>query len=336
MSGYILKRLGLTALVVWGAITFIFVLFIAIPGNALDNLGGGGQRAIDPIVRANIARKYGLDQPLHVQYGRYMKNLSRWDLGVATAEPYRDRSVNGILKSKAANSARLAFWGMTIEVTFGIGIGLIAAVRRYSKLDYVTGFLAVILTGIPVFVMGLLAQYLFAVKFNDWNFARWARFPVQGIPEKWWFVFPISADWKKLVLPAFVIAGVTTGAITRLARSSLLEVLGAEYMRTASAKGLSKRRVILKHGLRNALIPVITAVGSDIILLFGVAVLTETVFNWPGLGSTIATAAYAEDVPVVLGLAIPVIAVTALASLVVDILYGVLDPRIRVSESVAR
>jgi oligopeptide transport system permease protein len=349
MAGYILKRLGYTVIIVWAALTLIFVLFIAIPGSALDNLGGGN-RAIDPIVKANIARKYGLDQPLHVQYGRYMKNLSTWNLGVGTAEPNRDRSVNGILKLKAANSARLAFWGIMVEAFFGIVIGLLAAVRRYSKLDYITGFIAVALTGIPVFVTGLLAQFFFAVltfqhrtkKIWHWHLLpRWLRFPVQGIPDQWWFVFPRGTyqsgmhQWKSLVFPSIVIACVTTGAITRLARSSMLEVLRAEYMRTASAKGLSSRRVLFKHGLRNALIPVVTALGLDVVLMFGFAVLTETVFNWPGLGSTILTAAAAEDVPVVLGLSIPVIIAAALVTLLVDILYGVLDPRIRVEEGAA-
>lgn len=334
MGSYILKRLLQSILVIWGAMTLIFILFMAIPGNALDDLGGGN-RQVDPKIVANIAKQYGLDKSLPEQYVTYWKNFATWDLGTGTADPNRNRSVNGLLKERAANSARLAFWAITIEVFVGVSVGVVAAVRRYSTVDYVSSFVAVALTGIPVFVLGLILQLIFAVKANDWNFPRWARLPVEGIPSKWWGPVPVSADWKKIILPAIVLASVTTGFITRLTRSSLLEVLRADYMRTATAKGLKPWKVIVKHGLRNSLIPVVTTIGLDIIAIFGVAVLTEGVFNWPGLGSTIAGAAYAEDIPVALGLVFPVVVVTVALALIVDLLYAYLDPRVRVTGEVA-
>jgi oligopeptide transport system permease protein len=332
MGTYFLRRLGQSIFVIWGAMTLLFLMFAVIPGNALDNLGGGS-RQVDPKIVANIAKHYGLDKPLPEQYVTYWKNFAKWDLGRGTAEPNKDKPINGLLKARAANSARLAFWGLLIEVVFGIGIGVLAAIRRYTAADYVTGVISVALTGIPVFVLGLILQYLLAVKAFQWGWPNWARFPVQGIPEKWWGPIPVSSDWKKLILPSFVLASVTTGFITRLTRSSLLEVLRADYMRTATAKGISPLKVIVKHGLRNSLIPVVTVIGTDIIALFGVAVLTETVFNWPGLGSTIANSAFSEDVPVVLGLVFPVVVATTLLALAADLLYAALDPRVRVFDS---
>jgi oligopeptide transport system permease protein len=331
MLGYIAKRLGLTALVIWGAMSIMFVMFVAIPGSAVNRVLG--DRALSPVIKKNLERQYGLDKPLPQQYVNYWVKLAHWDLGEGTVDSNQDLSVNEVLKSRAGNSARLAIWGLAVEIILGVGIGLIAAVRRYSKLDIVTGFVSIALTGVPVFVMGLISQQIFALKFKDWGFPAWARLPVGGIPEKWWFfIIPHGPTWKRIILPSIIIALVNVGYIARLARSSLLDVLKAEYMRTAAAKGLSKRRTILKHGLRNALIPVVTQLGIDVITLFGVAVLTETVFNWPGLGSSIAEAAQVEDVAVVLGLSFPVIAVAALAALVVDLLYGVLDPRVRVAD----
>ena len=330
MLSYFIRRLLLAALVVWGATTMMFLLFIATPGSATDFLAGG-EKAVSQDVQENFKKAYGLDKSLPAQYLTYWKNFSHWDLGKSLKN---NRPVNELLKTRAANSARLAFWGLTIEVVVGISIGVLAAVRRYSWADYITGFLAVAVTGIPVFVMGLLLQFSFGVLPgpNRFDWPRWARFPVQGLgPNNWFGVIPLGHQWKFLILPAFTLACVQTGFITRITRTSLLEVLGADYMRTARAKGLRKRTVIFKHGLRNALIPVITVIGTDIISLFGVAVLTETVFNWPGLGSTIRDYAFTQDVPVVMGLGFAVVVAAALLALAVDIGYAMLDPRIKLS-----
>ncbi len=330
MGSFILRRLGQTIFVVWGALSLTFLLFVATPGSALDELGGGG-RNIDSQVKANITKNYGLDKPLPVQYLIFFKNLGKWNLGEGTASPNNGKSVNSLLTERLGNSLRLAFWGILIEATVGIVIGVVSAVKRNSPVDYVSSFGALALSGIPVFVLGILLQYLLGVKFNQWHFPQWAKFPIQGIPSKWWGPIPISSDWKKVVLPAFTIASVSTGVLTRISRSSLLEVLRADYMRTARAKGLSERRVILKHGLRNSLIPVVTTLGIDLGVAFGIAPLTETVFNWPGLGSAITGAASSQDIPVALGLLIPVVLAIAILSLLVDIAFAYLDPRVRVT-----
>lgn len=330
MLGYLVRRLLLAALVVWGAVSIMFVLFIATPDSATDYLGGG-MKALPPQVVKNFEAHYGLDKPLHVQYVRYWKNFSRFDLGRSLKD---NKSVNELLKARAANSARLAFWGLAIETILGMGIGVIAAVRRYSLADHITGFVSVAVTGIPVFVMGLLLQYFFGVLPgpNHFDLPRWARFPLQSLgPNTWWGVIPAGSQWKYLILPAFTLAMVQTGFLTRITRTSLLEVLNADYMRTARAKGLSNRTVIIRHGLRNALIPVITVIGYDVIALFGVAVLTETVYNWPGLGSAIRDYAFTEDFPVVMGLGFAVVVAAALLALVVDVGYAFLDPRIKLT-----
>jgi oligopeptide transport system permease protein len=329
MSSYILRRLGQTIFVVWGALTLTFLLFVATPGNALDDLGGGG-RNIDAKVKANITKNYGLDKPLPVQYYRFFKNAVTWNLGEGTSSPNNGKSVNTLLGERLGNSIRLAFWGIIIEAFFGILIGVVSAVKRNGPIDYFSSFVALALSGLPVFVLGILLQFLLGVKFNQWHFPSWSRFPIQGIPSKWWGPFPYGEDWKKVVLPALTIASVSTGVLTRISRSSLLEVLRADYMRTAKAKGLSNKRVIFKHGLRNALIPVITTLGIDLGVAFGIAPLTETVYNWPGLGSAITGAANSQDIPVALGLLIPVVLAIALLALVVDVLYAYLDPRVRV------
>jgi oligopeptide transport system permease protein len=329
MGTYILRRLGLTIFVVWGALTLTFLLFVATPGNALDDLGGGG-RNIDKRVKANITHNYGLDKPLPVQYLIFFKNAATWNLGEGTASPNNGRSVNALLKERLGNSLRLAFWGILIEAFFGITIGLVSAVKRNTKTDYALSFGALAISGLPVFVLGILLQFLLGVKFFEWHFPAWARFPIQGIPSDWWGPIPVSGDWKKLILPAITLASVNTGVLSRISRSSLLEVLRADYMRTAKAKGLTPRSVILKHGLRNALIPVITTLGIDLGVAFGIAPLTETVFNWPGLGSAITQSAQSQDIPVALGLLIPVVLAIALLALAVDIMYAYLDPRVRV------
>jgi oligopeptide transport system permease protein len=336
MGTYILRRLGLTLVVVWGALTITFLLFVATPGNALDDLGGGG-RNVDPVVRKNITKLYGLDKPIYVQYGLFFQHAVTWKLGHSTDPQMKgpQGDVNRLLKERLPNSLRLAFWGILVEIFFGISIGVVSAVKRNTPVDYLSSFGALALSGIPVFVLGIVLQYLLAVKLNQWHFPAWSRFPVQGIPEHWWGPIPYGDDWKKVVLPALVIASVSTAQLTRIGRSSLLEVLRADYMRTAKAKGLSNKRVILRHGLRNSLIPVITQLGIDLGIAFGIAPLTETVFNWPGLGSQITAAANNQDIPVALGLLIPVILAIALLALLVDLSYAYLDPRVRIEGGTA-
>ncbi|MDP9020413.1 MAG: ABC transporter permease [Actinomycetota bacterium] len=326
MRSYAVRRLALVPFVVWGAVTVLFLLFFVLPGDPVQQLVG--ERAVPETVRANIEARYGLDQPLYVQYGRYWGQVATGDLG----ESYQSRrSVNAILADTGAASLRLALWALVIEVVVGVVTGVVSAVRRYSFVDALTTVSTTMLVAVPVFVLGYLLQYAFGVFTFQRGLPEWLRFPVQGIgPDSWaLFLWPTNGQWRHLILPALTLASVSTALVARLMRTTMLETLRADYMRTARAKGLSERQVVLGHGLRNAMIPVVTYVGLDLGVLIGSAVLTETVFNWPGMGTAIYAAILAQDAPVVLGLVLVLVLAYIAINLLVDLSYGLFDPRIR-------
>lgn len=329
MGTYIVRRLLHTVFVVWATLTLLFLAFAVMGENAIDLKGG--ERAVAESVKDELSERYGLNDPLVVQYKDYWQRMFRWDLG----ESYIDgSSVNEKLRDGIKTSGRLAFWGAVVQGVAGIGVGLIAAARRYKPSDNVITFLTIAVTGVPVFVSGLLVQYFLGVVPNQRGWPSWAKFPVQGFgPDTWVLgLIPTGHTWKYIVLPAIILASVETAFMARIMRSSLLEVLRADYMRTAAAKGLRRSTVLLKHGLRNALIPVVTVYGLSIVTMFGVAVLTEAVFSLAGLGSQIQQAAQARDSPVVLGMTSVVVLAGALMTLLVDLSYGLIDPRVRVNE----
>jgi ABC-type dipeptide/oligopeptide/nickel transport system permease component len=204
--------------------------------------------------------------------------------------------------------------------------------------DKLTTILTAAAAAVPVFVLGFLLQQAFAVQPFKHGWPEWAKLKVQGIgPDSWTFFFiPTGDQWRYLLLPALTLACVSTALAARMMRGSMLEVMGADYMRTARAKGLRERDVIARHGLRNALIPVVTLIGIDFGTVIGASVLTETVFNWPGLGSRIATAVGDRDTPVVLGLTLVVVLVYVIINLIVDLSYAWFDPRIRLGEKTTK
>ena len=327
MFTYTIKRLLQSLIVVWAAVTLMFALFFIIPGDPISLKSG--EKALPAQILANINAKYGLDQPTYVQYFRFWKNLFKGDLGYSYKN---DKSVNTILHDGLSTSARLLFWGALLQLIIALTVGLTSAIKRGSLGDRIGTIFSVGVQGIPVFVSGLLAQYLFGVlPFQlHWN---WINF-FKPWPQSWTLGVIPTDSWKGVVLPALVVAVVDAAFIARMLRSSLLEVLRADYIRTAFAKGLSARRVWFHHALRNALIPVVTVYGTSLIAIFGVAVQTEKVFSLPGMGSTIADSALAQDSPVVLGLAIVVIAFGAMVNLVVDLSYALIYPRIKIDSKV--
>ena len=335
MTGYLVRRLFLLLPTVFGALSFLFFVFFLLPGDPAELLSGGSGRVVDPGVVERTRERYGLDDPVLVQFKDYWDRTVHWDLGESFVN---GRSVNEILGDRAVASLRLGIWAVIIEVVVGISVGLLSAIRRYSIQDTATTVLTAAAAAIPVFVLGFVLQQLFAVQpfKNDWP--DWARLRVQGIgPDSWTFFFiPTGEQWRYLVLPAVTLASVSTALATRMMRGSMLEVLRADYMRTARAKGLRERSVVLRHGLRNALIPVVTLIGIDFGTVIGSAILTETVFNWPGLGSQIASAVQSRDAPVVLGLTLAVVVAYTVINLLVDLSYAWFDPRIRLGESESR
>jgi len=331
MPSYIVRRLFLLIPVIFFALSFLFFLFFVLPGDPATLIAGGADRRPDPGVVERAAERYGLNDPVIVQFGNFWKRVLVWDLGQSFIN---DRSVNDILGEKAPRSVRLAIWATILEIIVGITVGLVSAIRRYSLSDKLTTLGTAAAAAIPAFVLGFILQYGFAVYPNKHDWPQWTQLKTSRLgPDSWFFFFiPTGDQWRYLILPVITLACVSTALAARMMRGSMLEVIRADYMRTARAKGLSERSIVMRHGLRNALIPVVTLIGIDFGTVIGSAVLTETVFSWPGIGSQIADSVGSRDLPVILGLVLVVVIAYSLINLVVDLSYAWFDPRIRLGQ----
>ena len=307
MYGFILKRLALAVPVMLGIATIIFLLMFFIPGDPVRMLMG---QHGDPETEAEIRADLGLDKPLHVQYFRFLGRLLKGDLG----RSYRQRRpVKEILLERLPATLKLGTAALCLAVFFGVTAGIIAALNRNKPLDGAVMVASLVGISTPVFWLGLMLMLVFASRL------KWL--PVAG--------YGTNGDLRHLVLPAVSLSLVYLGYIARITRSSLLEVIGMEFLRTARAKGLGKRVAALKHGLRNALIPIVTVIGLNFAGLLGGAVATETVFAWPGIGRTMVLAIGMRDVPVIEGGVIILSLSFVLINLLVDVSYSFIDPRIR-------
>jgi ABC-type dipeptide/oligopeptide/nickel transport system permease component len=328
MGTYIIRRILNTFVMVWAALSFLFLLIWIIPGDIVSQTGDT-DRSLTPAVKRNLDRLYGLDDPVPIQYLKSLRRVATFDFGNSAG----NRPIITMLKESFAASGRLAFWGVLTYCILGIVSGVYSAVRRNGGFDRFSGFLSVVLNALPPFVMGILLQILFGVVAYQQNWPNWLKFPVQWTdgPQRWVMgVIPLGGTWRTLLLPVLTVASVEFANQARGSRSVMLEVLRADYLRTARAKGLSERTTLFKHGLRNAFIPIITSIGIAIPGTFGYAILTETVWNIPGLGGTIAGAVASQDTATVLAFGSVIIVITALITLLVDLLYGVIDPRVKV------
>ena len=328
MFGYAVRRLAQTIPVVFLAISLLFFLFYVLPGDPVDTLTGANQRSVPEVVQEKVTEKYGFDKPVTEQFTAYWGRVLQGDLGDSISD---DKPVIDRVKQFAPNSIRLAFWAILLEIVIGIGVGIISAVKRYSFIDTLTTLTTTVAMAIPVFVTGYVLIYVFSIRAyqNDWP--DWITFAPGGTPTEWkFFVFPGSEEaFRKLVLPAVALAFVQIAVVARQTRAPILETINPHVIRTARAQGPGEPRVRFRHGLRNALIPVVTLIGLDFGSMMGSAVLTETVFGYNGMGRQIVRSAQAYDVPVVLGLTMVVVLAYLAISLLVDLSYGVLDPRIR-------
>ncbi len=304
MFSYVVRRLLLAIPVLLGVVTLVFLALRLIPGDPALIMAG---EAAPQEVVARIRTQLGLDRPLAVQYGIYIWNLVRGDLGesVRTRRP-----VTQELGFRLPATLELASASMAIAVVLGLTAGIISATRQYSILDYATMVGALVGISIPVFWFGLMAMWIFSVRLG------W--FPVGG-----------RGTLRHLVLPAITLGAMATGMIARMTRSSMLEVLRQDYIRTGKAKGLTERSVNLRHALRNALIPVVTVVGLQFGGLLAGSVLTETVFTWPGVGRLMVDSITNRDYPVVQGAVLVIALVFTAVNLLVDLAYSFVDPRIR-------
>jgi ABC-type dipeptide/oligopeptide/nickel transport system permease component len=314
---YIGRRLLQMIPVFVGVTMLLFLLRspVLVPGDPVRMLTG--ERNVSAAVRAQVIKDYGLDRPIYIQYGRYMEKLLQGDLG----ESYQLRKpVRDVLFEKFPNTLKLALFALLIEAAFGISAGILSAVRRYSFWDMLVTLSTSALVSVPVFWLGMGLQILFGIKFKQWGLPY---LPVSGMSGD---QFPF---WIHVILPAFTLASVSTAYAARIARSQLLEVMGQDYIRTAASKGLTGGQVMRRHALKNAMIPVVTFLGVDLGAMVGGAILTETVFNWPGIGLVIYHAINTRDWPIVTGGVVMIVIMVMVINLLVDISYAFLDPRIR-------
>lgn len=317
MLKYVLRRILQMIPVFLGVTMILFVLRIPglLPGDPIQLIVG--ERELTPALRASIEAKNHLNDPVYEQYAYYVGGIVNGDLGDSYQ---KGRPVRDILFDKFPNTFRLAFAAILVEIIVGIGAGIISAVKQYSFWDVLVTLSTSILVSVPVFWLGLLLQMLFGIKLKQWS-GGMLSLPITGMGT--------PPDFVHLILPSITLASVSTAYVARIMRSQMLEAMGQDYIRTAMAKGLTERAVVFKHALKNALIPVVTFVGIDLGALMGGAILTESVFSWPGVGREIYLAVMQRDWPVVMGGVIVVVLIVMVVNLLVDISYAVLDPRIR-------
>ena len=333
MLRFALTRLSLVVPTFIGITLLVFVLIRLIPGDPIETMAG--EHGIDPARLAQLRADYGFDKPLLVQYGLYLSRLVHGDLGrsIVTHAP-----VISEFRTLFPATIELSVCAILFALCLGLPAGIIAAVRRNSIFDH--GVMGISLTGysMPIFWWALLLILLFSVQLG-WT-------PVSGRIAVQYFIEPVTgfllidtlidgdfgafrSALSHLVLPVIVLGTVPLAVIARMTRSAMLEVLGEDYIRTARAKGLPRFRVIAIHALRNALIPVVTVIGLQVGVLFTGAILTETIFSWPGVGKWLIEGINRRDYPVLQGGTLLIGAIVMIVNLLVDVTYGLINPRIR-------
>jgi peptide/nickel transport system permease protein len=319
MLRFLVRRVLLGVLVLWITSGAVFVLFFVAPHDPARLLAG---KLATPQTVALVNHRLGLDRPLPDQYASFMGRLLHGDLGYSY---YNSAPVRSLLASRLPVTASLALGAAVVWLVVGVGVGVAAARRPRSLVD--RGGTLLVLTGLsmPTFLVGLLLIYFL---FFRLHLAGFGLFPASGY-------VPLTQDpggWAQhLLLPWITLATVTAATYSRLTRSSLLEVLGEDYIRTARAKGLAEGRVVYRHGLRSALTPVVTQLGVDLGTLLGGVIVTEQVFGLPGLGQLAWQSVTTQDLPVIMGIVLVASAFIVLANLLVDLGYALLDPRVRPS-----
>ncbi|HLM55380.1 MAG TPA: ABC transporter permease [Pyrinomonadaceae bacterium] len=305
MFRFIIRRLLVTVPMVLIVVTLTWALIRTAPGNFYS-----GEKKLPAAIEKNIRAKYGLDQPWYVQYGRLMKNTLMLDFGNSLR--YENETVNDILKRTIPVSATIGLLAYLLALVVGITFGTLAALKPNSKLDYISMALAMLGISLPNFVLGPLLVLLFSLSLYWLPPARWAGFP----------------SWN-LVLPVLTLSAVYMAYIARLTRSGMLEVLRSDYIRTARAKGLTEKDVVVRHALRGGLLPVVSFTGPALAFLVTGTVVVERIFAMPGLGNYFINANLNRDEPLIIGIVAFISIAVLIANLLVDIAYGFIDPRIR-------
>jgi peptide/nickel transport system permease protein len=332
---FMARRLLLACVVLAIVSVATFSLSHAVPGDPISLILGDRQ-ADNPEVRAALERRWGFDKPLPLQYFYYVGNLLQGDWGesIASRTPVAQE-----LRERVPATIELSLYALVFAVALGVPLGIIAALNHDRWPDHLARFVTLLGTSIPVFWLGLLLLYVFFYQL------KWLPGPgrldvgmrppptitgmvtVDALVQGDWKVF--WAALRRLVLPSIVLGSFSMGIVARMLRSSLLASMGDDYVRTARAKGLGEQSVVASHALRNALIPTVTVLGLTTAGLLAGAVLTETIFSWPGIGSFAVAAALRRDYPALLGVTFVVAVIYVMVNLFVDVIYGLLDPRIR-------
>jgi oligopeptide transport system permease protein len=305
MGRYVARRLLLTIPVLLGASFLIFAMVYALPGDPIRALAG--DRPLAPAVIAQLRADFNLNDPFAVQYVKYLGDLVQGDLGT----DFHQRPVLDTITQRLPVTAKLALVAVLFEAIIGLVAGVLAGIRRGGYFDNLVLVSTTLIISIPILVLGFFAQYVFGLKLG--------LFPIAGISE----------GWYSYLLPGLVLASGSLAYVARLTRTSIAENMRADYVRTAKAKGLPNRTVILRHTLRNSLIPVVTFIGADVGTLLGGAIVTEAVFNIPGIGRAVFEAINNQEGAVVVGIVTLMVFFFVFFNLIVDVLYAVLDPRIR-------
>ncbi len=305
-AAFIARRTLAMIPVFLGATLLIYAMVFLLPGDPIVALGG--DRPLSPAVVAQLRAQYHLDDPFWLQYLRYLGNILRGDFGTSfSGLPVRD-----VLAQAFPVTLRLALVALVVETVFGIVFGVLAGLRRGGWFDASVLLASLVIIAIPIFVLGFLAQFVFGVRLG---------------------IAPVTvgdqATFGRLLLPGIVLGSVSFAYVVRLTRSAVAENAGADYVRTATAKGLSRPRVVTVHILRNSLIPVVTFLGADFGALMAGAVVTEGIFNIHGIGGALYQAVTRQEAPTVVSIVTVLVMVYLLANLLVDLLYAALDPRIR-------
>lgn len=304
--GYIIKRIFNAFIVLWIVITITFFLMHAIPGGPFT-----AEKSLPPYVLHSIEERYKLNDPLYKQYGDYLCNLVQGDLGPSFKYP--GRSVNDIIKDGFPVSFKLGIEAILIAIIIGIPAGILAGVKKDKWQDRAVNFFTTLGVAVPSFVVAALLIYVLSTKLHLLPAAMWN-------------------GWRYEIMPALALSGMPMSFIARLTRSSMLDILSQDYIKTARAKGLSWSRVLIKHALPNSLIPVVTYLGPMTASILTGSFVIETIFAIPGLGQYFVTSIYNRDYTVILGVTIFYSVIVIILNMVVDLLYPLLDPRIKIGE----
>lgn len=304
MGKYILKRLGMMIFVVLGISFIIFSFLELTPGDAAEIMAG--QNATPEKV-AQLREEFGLNKPFYARYFNFIFGAVQGNFGLS----YRSRlPVFTEILEQFPSTLLLAFMAMTVATIIGLPVGVISAVKQYSFLDRTSMIFAMLFAAIPSFLLGLVLQLIFAVKLR--------LLPPMGVN-----------NWYNYILPAMTLSTFTLATLIRMTRSTMLEAIRQDYVRTARAKGVAESRIVMKHVLRNAMLPIITVIGADFGYLLGGAVIVESVFAMPGIGSLLITSVRAKDTPMVLAIVMFITLSYSIVNLLVDLSYSVIDPRVR-------